>query len=52
MAAAGLAAAMLRSGAEAAEAEILGFCFDCETPDGQLVKLTRTMVGVVGNPGR
>ena len=37
-AAAGLAAAMLWTGAEAAEAEIPGFSFECETPDGRAVK--------------
>ncbi|MDD9991694.1 MAG: SH3 domain-containing protein [Rhodospirillales bacterium] len=37
-AAAGLAALMLWSGAEAAEAEIRSFSFDCETPDGRIVK--------------
>ena len=36
--AAGLAALMLWSGAEAAEAEIRSFSFDCETPDGRIVK--------------
>ena len=38
IAAAGLAAAMLWSEAEAAEAQIRGFSFECETPDGQAVK--------------
>ena len=36
--AAGLAALMLWSGAEAAEAEIRSFSFDCETADGRIVK--------------
>ena len=36
--AAGLAAPMLWSGAEAAEAEIRSFSFGCETPDGRIVK--------------
>ena len=36
--AAGLAALMLWSGAEAAETEIRSFSFDCETPDGRIVK--------------
>ena len=36
--AAGLAALMLWSGAEAAEAEIRSFSFGCETPDGRVVK--------------
>ena len=36
--AAGLAALMLWSRAEAAEAEIRSFSFDCETPDGRIVK--------------
>ncbi|MDE0204021.1 MAG: SH3 domain-containing protein [Rhodospirillaceae bacterium] len=35
---AGLAALMLWSGAEAAEAEIRSFSFECETPDGRVVK--------------
>ena len=34
----GLAALMLWSGAEAAEAEIRSFSFECETPDGRVVK--------------
>ena len=37
-AAAGLAALTLWSAAEAAEAEIRSFSFDCETPDGRIVK--------------
>ena len=37
-AAAGLAVAMLWSEAEAAEAEIQSFSFECETPDGRSVK--------------
>ncbi|MCY4408430.1 MAG: hypothetical protein OXC15_18840, partial [Rhodospirillaceae bacterium] len=36
--AAGLAALMAWSGAEAAEAEIRSFSFECETPDGRVVK--------------
>ena len=36
--AAGLVALMLRSGVEAAEAEIRSFSFECETPDGRIVK--------------
>ena len=36
--ASGLAALMFWSGAEAAEAEIRRFSFDCETPDGRVVK--------------
>ena len=35
---AGLAALMLWSGAEAAEVEIRSFSFECETPDGRIVK--------------
>ena len=38
IAAAGLAAAMLWSEAEAAEAEVQSFSFECETPDGRSVK--------------
>ena len=37
-AAAGLATLILWSGAEAAEAEIRSFSFECETPDGRVVK--------------
>ena len=36
--AAGLAALMLWSGAEAAEAEIRSFSFECEMPDGRVLK--------------
>ena len=36
--AAGLAALMLWSGAEAAQADIRGFSFECEAPDGRAVK--------------
>ena len=35
---AGLAAPMLWSGAEAAEAEVRAYSFECETPDGRIVK--------------
>ena len=34
----GLAALMLGAGAEAAEAEIRSFSFECETPDGRVLK--------------